>query len=52
MVEEITKLKAKRLVFRSSIKKYCKKIENSLKESNVDTDDLEENFTHSLLERI
>ena len=44
MTEEITKIKAKRSVIRSSITKYCKKIENSLKESDVDTDDLEENL--------
>ena len=37
-------MKAKRSVFRSSITKYCKKIENSLKLSDKDTDDLEENL--------
>ena len=44
MVEEITKIKMKRSVIRPSITKYCKKIENFLKESDVDIDNFEENL--------
>ena len=43
-MKENTKIKAKRSVIRSSITIWCKKIEIFLKESDVDTDHLEENL--------
>ena len=51
MAEEITKIKAKRSVIRSSVTKYCKKIANSLKGSDVDTEDLKFRKTYQESQR-